>query len=227
MNVSVIIPAYNEEKYLRKCLESLRNQIEKPDEIIVVDNNCTDKTVEIAQEFDARIIQEKKQGMIYARNAGYDNAKYEILARTDADAILPPDWILKIKKAFGDPNLGGFSGPATYFTTPVLSEISSFVAFLVISGFGLLFGHPTMFGPNMTIKKSMWEKIRNDVCLRDCDVHEDIDLSIHLAKIAKIRVDRSLVIRSRRGRWLKLCTEYIVRLIKMLRSHRNNRYKAQ
>lgn len=220
MQTSVIIPAYNEEKYIGKCLESVCAQTEKPDEIIIVDNNCTDKTVEIAKKFGTTIVKEEKQGMIYARNAGFNAAQYEIIARTDADAILPRDWISKIKEDFKDPNLGGLSGPASFFKSPVISEISSFIAAGVIYAIGLMFGHPTMYGPNMAIRKSLWEKIKNDVCLKDCDVHEDIDLSIHLAKIAKIKVDRSLVIRTTRGRWSKLLTEYIARLMKMFVSHK-------
>lgn len=220
MKISVVIPTYNEEKYIGKCLQSVLDQEEKPDEIIVVDNNCTDKTVEIARKLGAKIVKEKKQGMIYARNAGFDAAKSEIIARTDADAIPPRDWIAKIKKAFEeDPDLGGLSGPASYFETPLTSKISKSIAFTVLRSIGLMFEHPTMFGPNMAIRKSMWEKVKKDICFSDKDVHEDIDLSIHLAKIAKIKLDENLTLRVRRGRWKTLLTEYIIRLIKMFASH--------
>jgi hypothetical protein len=77
-----------------------------------------------------------------------------------------------------------------------------------------------MFGPNMAIRKSVWEKTKPKVCLRDCDVHEDIDLSIHLGQISKIKFDKDLTIRTTRGRWVKLFTEYGVRLIKMLAQHK-------
>ena len=220
MKISVVVPAYNEEKNIGKCLESIVNQQEKPDEIIVVDNNCIDKTVEIAQKFGATIVKEKNQGMISARNAGFDAAQYEIIARTDADSILPKDWIAKIKERFKDPNLGALSGPASYFGTPIFSEISKFGTFLVFSGVGLLFGHPMLAGPNMILRKSLWEKVKNNVCLSEKDVHEDIDISIHLSKIAKIKYDWNFGIRTTRGRWTKIFTEYIARLIKMLASHK-------
>jgi len=221
MKISVVIPAYNEEKYIGKCLESIANQIEKPSEIIVVDNNCTDKTIEIAKSFNnVTIVKEEKQGMIFARNAGFDSAKYEILARTDVDTILPPDWISKIKEDFKDPDLGGLSGPTSYFKTPLMSDISRSVVLLYFYIVGLMIGNTPLLGPNMAIRKSLWEKIKKDVCLDDHKVHEDIDLSIHLAKIAKIKIDKNLTIRTLRGRWSKLLTEYIVRLIKMTVSHR-------
>ena len=222
MTVSVVIPCYNEEKYIGKCLESIVDQKVQPDEIIVVDNNCIDKTIEIAQKFGARIVKEEKQGMIHARNAGFDAAKYGIIARTDADSTLPSDWILKIKEHFKDPNLGALSGPASYFTTPLISQISSLGTFVTFEGIGLLFGHPMLAGPNMILKKSLWEKVKNSVCLKDRDVHEDIDISIHLAKIAKIKYDWDFSVRTTRGRWTKIFTEYIARLIKMLLSHKLN-----
>ena len=225
MRVSVVIPAYNEEKYIGKCLESITAQIEKADEVIVVDNNCIDKTVEIAQKFGAKIVKEEKQGMIFARNAGFDNAKYEIIARTDADAVLPPDWISKIKEHFKDPNLGALSGPASYFDVPLMSQISTIATFALFKTIGFLLGHPMLFGPNIALRKSSWEKIKNDICLSDREVHEDIDLAIHLFKITNIKFDGDFTIRTTRGRWTRIFTEYVARFIKMLLSHRVNPVK--
>ena len=60
--ISVVIPAFNEEKYLPACLEALKKQTFKNYELIVVDNNSTDKTAQIAKKFGARVVKEKKQG---------------------------------------------------------------------------------------------------------------------------------------------------------------------
>lgn len=220
MSISVVIPVYNEEKYIGKCLESIASQIEKPDEVIVVDNNCTDKTVEIAQKFDVKIVKEKKQGMIQARNAGFNAAKYEIIARTDADAILPLGWISKIKEHFKDSTIGALSGPASYFGSSFMSKASIIISSAVFRGSGFLLGHPMLFGPNIGLRRSAWEKVKDKVCLSDREVHEDVDLAIHIAKITKIKFDQNLVIRTTRGRWKKILTEYIVRFIKMLSSHK-------
>lgn len=220
MKVSVVIPAYNEAKYIGKCLESIVNQKVQPDEIIIVDNNCTDKTPEIAKKFGARIVKEEKQGMISARNTGFNSANYEIIARTDADAILPKDWISKIKEHFKDPNLGALSGPASYFDVPLMSQVSTIATFILFKTIGFLLGHPMLFGPNIALRKSSWEKIKNDICLSDIEVHEDVDLAIHLSKITNIKFDRNFAIRTTRGRWTRILTEYIARFIKMLLSHR-------
>ena len=215
MKISIIVPAYNEEKYIGKCLESIARQNEKPDEIIIVDNNCTDKTVEIAKKFGAIIVKEKKQGMISARNAGFNNAKYEILGRIDADTILPSDWVLKVKENFKNQSVVALSGPI-YVGTKI-SYLASIAIFKLLSLFIL---HNALFGPNITLRKSAWENIKNDVCLDEKRVHEDIDLAIHVAFLGKIKFDKTLIVKASRFRFKAFFTEYIVRYVKMIFSHR-------
>ncbi|MDZ4227761.1 MAG: glycosyltransferase family 2 protein, partial [Candidatus Levybacteria bacterium] len=215
----VVIPAYNEEKYIGKCLQSVLDQKEKPDEIIVVDNNCTDRTIEIARKFGARIIKEIKQGMIPARNAGFEAAKYEIIARTDCDAILPKDWISRIKKSFEDPELGALSGPTYYCKWPKSIKVSHIPSLMLFDILSFLFGNGCLYGPNMSLRKTIWEKVKQNICLDDKKVHEDIDLSIHLNKLTKIHFDNKLIVGTMRVRWQQVGTEYTLRLMKMLYSH--------
>lgn len=219
MNISVVIPAYNEEKYLKYCLESLMNQTEKPSEIIVVDNNCTDRTAKIARSFKVKIIKEKKQGTISARNTGFNAAKYDIIARTDSDTILPKDWISRIKKAFEDPSLGALSGPTYYYNWKKSAQVSHIPALMLFNALGLLFKNGCLYGPNMSIRKTVWEKVKRNVCLDDKKVHEDIDVSIHLNKITRIKFDNKLIVGTMRVRWKQIGTEYAVRLVRMLASH--------
>ncbi len=223
MKVSVVIPTYNEEKYIGKCLGSLINQTDAPDEIIVVDNNCTDKTVEIAQKFNAKIVKEENQGMIYARNAGFDNAKYELLARTDADVILPSDWISKIKENFKDQSLGALSGPAYYYNLPKKLQVSHFPSLYFFKIISLLIKTDCLFGPNMILRKLVWEKVRKEVCLNDKKAHEDIDLTMHICQYTKIKFDNNLIVKTTRVRWGQISTVYAVRLMKMLYFHRHLR----
>src|SRR5690348_7890348 len=100
--ISVVIPAYNEEDYIENCLKSLMRQEVMPDEIIVVNNNSTDRTEEIVKKYPVILITEKKKGTIAARNAGFDMAKGNIIVRTDADTVVPTNWIKKIKEDFQD-----------------------------------------------------------------------------------------------------------------------------
>ena len=75
MKVSVVIPAYNEEKYIVDCLKALSNQTIAPDEVIVVDNNSTDKTASLARQAGAKVITVLEPGITPARTAGFNAAK--------------------------------------------------------------------------------------------------------------------------------------------------------
>ncbi|MFA9289062.1 MAG: glycosyltransferase family 2 protein [Weeksellaceae bacterium] len=220
MKVSVVIPVFNEEKYLKNCLESICNQEITADEIIVVDNNSTDKSVEIAKEFPVRIVHEAEQGMIAARNRGFNEAKYEIIARTDADVTVPRTWIKTIKHMFDTQEIDAFSGPIVY-DLPFQTSNS---ALLFLSTSKILFGHNILLGPNMILKKSAWNQVKDEVCLDDNEVHEDIDMSIHLDQHhLKIEVDPKFVVKSSSRRirekpW-SFFLEYPYRVMKTIRHH--------
>ena len=51
LTLSIVIPVFNEQRYIKACLDSIAAQTVKPDEVIVVDNNSTDKTVQIAKKY--------------------------------------------------------------------------------------------------------------------------------------------------------------------------------
>jgi len=231
MKVSVIIPAYNEELYIKKCLDGLANQIEKPDEIIVVNNNSTDNTVLIAEKYPVRIVNETAQGMIQARNRGFNEAQYEIIARTDSDTIVPPDWIKKIKENFLDPDVVAVSGLANVYD--MTSHLSKQAAMQSLKSYMRLMksalGHDCLIGPNMAIRKTVWEQAKGTVCLDNHEVHEDIDLTIHFAPFGKIKVDPTLVVSSsfRRFKKLQSYIEYPLRAVKSVQKHKQYTVKAR
>lgn len=195
MKVSVVIPAYNEEKFIKKSLGSVMNQFIEADEIIVVNNNSTDRTEEIALRMGATVVREKKQGMTPARNRGFDTAKHEIIARIDADVIVPPNWIKTIKKSFAKKNYDAFTGPVTFndlFAEPT-STLPSRIYLESLRVFSR--GNRYLIGPNMIIKKEMWLRVRGLVNIDDKKVHEDIDLSLNIIKAGgKIGFDPDLIV---------------------------------
>ncbi len=180
LSVSIIIPVYNEEHHLRQCLEAIADQHEAPDEVIVVDNNSTDKTVEIAKSFPfVRLLTAKKQGVFYARNKGFDAAKSDIIGRIDADTRIDPDWIRQVKRIFLDDQVAAATGPVYWYDMP-LKEKNYFAEHAFK---GLLYkydkDYPFLFGSNMAIRRSEWRQIKSELCDNKA-MHEDMDLAIHL-----------------------------------------------
>ena len=220
MKVSVVNPAFNEEKYIKDCLEKLLNQEEKPDEIIVVDNLSSDHTAEIVKKFDVILIEAKTKGIAQARDRGFNAAKNEIIARCDSDSIIPPDWIKKIKKNFANKNIDGLIGPIIYYDLPFKSTI---YAKIFIHFINIIQRHHTIIGNNMAISKTIWEKIRDKVCTDNLIFHEDIDLAIHIHKQGGIINYDPLFIGYTSGRRiasnpLSFFIEYPMRLIKTLKA---------
>ena len=228
MRVSVVIPAYNEEKHIAEALKHFLAQEEKADEIIVVDNNSTDKTIEIAKKYGAHVVEEKNQGMIPARNRGFNAARYEIIARTDADTHVPKDWIKRIKENFTkNKNLVGLSGTTHFYDFPIHNKLqhSQWQNKAIFAFIKSQIKHATLYGPNMAIRKNAWEKIREEICLEDSAVHEDTDLAIHLGQHGDIKIDPRIVVATsfRRWRYLRTYLEYPHRLLKTLRKHRTRK----
>lgn len=228
MKISVIIPVFNEEKYLEKTLESLTNQKVKADEVIVVDNNSIDNSLKIAKKFlkklPLKIIQEKRQGTTLARNKGFEKAKGEILVKLDADTILKNDVILKIKNDFLKfEKIDGITCYVNFYDTPILKKTNLYFDFYM--WLAKIFLKTYIFGgPIYAIKKRSWQKVKTFICLDDKKVHEDIDLSIHLKKInGKIYFDRDIVVYSS-GRRIKyqpwsFFIEYPLRFLRMFFTH--------
>jgi glycosyltransferase involved in cell wall biosynthesis len=122
---SIVIPCYNEEDYIASALESLCSQQTSCSyEVIVVDNNCTDRTAEIAAGYGARVVKETTPGICAARQAGTDVAKGEIIISTDADTNFSPSWLENYHQAYqDDPELVAVGGGCRYYDCPWWGKI--------------------------------------------------------------------------------------------------------
>lgn len=96
MTVSLIIPALNEEKYLPETFASVKKMDRQPDEIIVVNAQSEDKTAQIAKSFGAKIVLVDRRSIGYSRQKGLEAASCDIVVFTDADTILPANWLSTI-----------------------------------------------------------------------------------------------------------------------------------
>lgn len=111
MTISIVIPAYNEEKYLPKTLESIAQLDRTPDEVIVIDGGSTDDTARVAQLHGAKPITIEHRGIGYARQKGLEAASGDIAAFTDADTLVPRDWLTHIEESLASPGVVGvYSG---------------------------------------------------------------------------------------------------------------------
>ena len=91
MKISLIIPLYNEEDYLRRCLDSVKDQTESFDEVIIIDDGSTDKSLSIAKEYDFKIYSYENGGLSVARNRGLEKATGDYIVFLDADDSLLPN----------------------------------------------------------------------------------------------------------------------------------------
>ncbi len=127
--ISIIIPAWNEGKYIEKTIESVKHQNFKDYEIVVVCNGCTDNTESIAKRY-ARVISLKNGNVAAARNAGAKKAKGKKLVFLDADTALLDKEILReissekavIGTCFGKPSKFGLF----YFANSYVKNLASF-----------------------------------------------------------------------------------------------------
>jgi glycosyltransferase involved in cell wall biosynthesis len=155
MKISVVIPVYNEEKYLPKTLASLEKLDRKPDEVIIVDAASTDHTVSLAKKWGARVLEVEHKTIAYSRQKGLEAAKGDIVACTDADDIVPPHWLTTIERAFTKPDVVATYGIYHLYDGPwayrfFINICSPFLVFLA-SRFGVHFAA----GQNMAfLKKS-------------------------------------------------------------------------
>jgi glycosyltransferase involved in cell wall biosynthesis len=186
---SVVIPAFNEEKFIAKTLESVLEQDFKNFELIVVDNNSTDKTAEIAKKFGAIVFSEKNQGIAFARQKGFLNTKGKIIASTDADTILPKNWLSKIFGEFKkDENLVAFGGSCHFYSGPILVRLASkflLKSFLILDKF--FSGGWNLMGCNMAIKKEVFFKIGG--FNTNLKLNEESEISSRLRKVGKVILD--------------------------------------
>jgi glycosyltransferase involved in cell wall biosynthesis len=88
--VCVVIPCHNEEGGVRDVIQRIPKEV---DEIVVVDNNCTDRTAEVARSLGARVVPEKIPGYGAAYKAGFAAASGDVVATLDGDSTYPPEQI--------------------------------------------------------------------------------------------------------------------------------------
>lgn len=182
LRVSIVIPAYNEERHLKACLQAIANQTQAPYEVIVVDNNSTDTTANIAAQFPfVRIVHEPQQGIVYARNQGFNLTTGDIIARIDADTRLPANWVASVQSFYAQPGNGQrvLTGGCHFYNLHTGWLTGRGYSLFVHHSNRLLLGYYLPWGSNMALPRAVWQDVKAQTCQRT-DIHEDLDLGLHL-----------------------------------------------
>ncbi len=123
--VTIIVPAYQAEETIEKCIESLllQDYAGHKLEIIVVDNNSSDNTAQLVKKYPVKYLLEERQGACFARNKGLQNATGELIAFTDSDCFAEKDWISRLVVPFlKDEKIGGVGGHLAPYPTDNIVE---------------------------------------------------------------------------------------------------------
>lgn len=204
MKTTVTIIAHNEEKYIGKCIDSIISQSLKPDEIIVVCHNSTDKTEEIVLKYvqmfnNIFLIKfSGPPGTVFSRMKAIESAKNEFIVCIDGDAMAQNNWlknlINKINKDSSIVAVGGFV---------ILKSWYWFFVCLNFFFFKFLFreGQFYFWGSNCVLRKSAYDKVGGIQKLIDCkdkigltEVAEDYFLSMELKKVGKVLCARDAIV---------------------------------
>jgi glycosyltransferase involved in cell wall biosynthesis len=189
--LSIVIPAYNEARWVAACIRSLaRQDIERTYEVILVDNNSTDATVAVARAagrgLDVRVIRESRQGRGAARRAGFEAARGQIIFSADVDTVYPPDWCGSLLAAMAESGIVAATGTAQIDDLGRWrNAIFNLFQPLTMWCYWLILGHHCLSGFNVAIRRDVYTASGGfDVAL---NAEEDADLSRRVAQLGKIR----------------------------------------
>jgi glycosyltransferase involved in cell wall biosynthesis len=180
LDVSVIVPTWNEEKYLSKCLHSLKNQVGRgPMEVIVVDGGSTDRTLEVAAKYADKVLVEPGKPVGAARNIGARHASGDTLAFIDADTVACGNWLDEIVHTLRTNSRAvGVTGPTRPYEGSRLDELAYNVATGWVQRLSLRLSLPHVPGFNCAYRESaFWEARGFD---EHRQVSEDIMLGLRI-----------------------------------------------
>jgi glycosyltransferase involved in cell wall biosynthesis len=224
MKVSIIIPAYNEEKFLPRCLNSIFNaRLPENYEIIVVNNASTDRTEKVARSFkNVKVISEFQKGITKAKQAGFNASSGDLLVFFDADTYIPCNWFeIALKEFKKNHDLVAISGPYHYENITKVARGAEWVYNRCIMPTGdfiwkYFFGQGGIFllGGNFAVWR--WALVAIGGFNTAIDFYgEDTNLSRRLAKIGEIKFTPKLFVYSSPRRFrsegnLKTISKYVL-----------------
>lgn len=193
--ISIVIPAFNEQEFLPRSLESLKNQDFDDDyEIVVVDNGSDDGTARVASEFEVEVVFGFRRGCVYALQKGAYHAMGDIIAQADAETIYPRNWLSRIDKHFSShPESVALAGTNIYKEHLPWAMFEYLAKYLINTIGLLLFDRPLYISWAYFAfqRKAFLNMIGHDPKARYSDKW---GMSSRLSKIGKISWDKTLLI---------------------------------
>lgn len=190
--ISIVIPAYNEEKLIGKCLSSFSKQqgFEEKFEVILINNNSTDRTVSRAEAYISKlplkIVMEKKKGRGIARERGFRAARGRIILSTDADTIVPPTWVKQLVSELDRSGVTAVTGPCKIVDCPPLTNlVFNFLQPVSMVFYKIIVGHYWLSGFNFGIKRDVY--LKSGGFNTDVNSMEDMDLSFKVRRLGFIK----------------------------------------
>ena len=190
--ISLVIPAYNEEKYVSECLKEVLQNGKELFEIIVVNNASTDNTKDVVRSFannysNVKIVDEPKKGLTKARERGLQAAAGEIIAYIDADTKIPKGWAEKINKYFEENNNAVcLSGPGIYYEQSLIGKTFVWIYWLFLAYPAYFLTGYMVYGANFAARKSALEKI-SGFNQNISFYGEDTDIAGRLSRVGKVK----------------------------------------
>jgi len=160
VRASIIIPALNEEKRLAHSLPVISAQLDRDDELIVVDNGSADRTAQIAAAHGAQVIRESLRNRSRARNVGFERSRGQYAVFLDGDCCLEENWLASLLAPFADPGVGCVAGEIR-----ILNNATDLQAYLSDKGYlsqAENFKHPFLpyaGGANLAFRRSVLDAI--------------------------------------------------------------------
>lgn len=194
MKISLVVPAYNEEKYISSCLESVIKNGGELYEIVVVDNASTDKTAGVAARFRrVRVVTEPKKGVTIARQRGVRESSGDIIAFIDADTRMPEHWVKEVVKNFKvDEKLVCLSGPYIFYDVSRLAKVGVWLYWKVLARLAYLFTGYMAVGGNFAVRREALEKI-GGFNPNISFYGDDTDTARRLYKVGRVKFNQKLV----------------------------------
>jgi len=215
--IAIVTPGLNEEKKLPSCLDAILNQTLKPTEVIFVNHNSTDNTLQVANSYKPKfkranikytVLTEKKKGIANARNAGWKMATQPIIASLDSDCIPSKNWIVNLNNFFNKSTALACTGKIVHYDAnelwKTITDKGNYYG-LMSQLMYLRNGFIPLTTANCAIRKKTFEKVGGfDPNIKSINGLDDVEIASKIAHHGTVEYVENIVVFSSFRRYQNL-----------------------